>query len=58
MGPDLAAVPLEGVEPGHVVLATRAGERRRLLTAFRLAARSCLTAPSPTDRPSRENAFT
>ncbi|MFI1072698.1 hypothetical protein [Streptomyces puniciscabiei] len=47
MRPDLAAVPLAGVEPGHVVLATRAGERSRLLTAFRRAAQSCLTAPGP-----------
>ncbi|GHI74885.1 MULTISPECIES: LysR family transcriptional regulator [Streptomyces] len=42
---DLAAVPLEGVEPGHVVLATRAGDRGRLVTAFRQAARSRLTGP-------------
>jgi DNA-binding transcriptional LysR family regulator len=32
--PDLTMVPLEGVEPSHVVLATRAGDRNRLLAAF------------------------
>ncbi|MFC8898044.1 LysR family transcriptional regulator [Streptomyces cinereoruber] len=47
MRPDLAAVPLEGVEPGRVVLATRAGDRGRLLSAFRRAAQTCLTAPTP-----------
>lgn len=45
MRPDLAAVPSGGAEPGHVVLATRAGDRGRLVTAFRQAARSRLTAP-------------
>jgi DNA-binding transcriptional LysR family regulator len=33
--PDLTAIPLEGVEPSHVVLATRAGDRSRLVSAFR-----------------------
>ena len=33
--PDLTTVPLEGVEPSHVVLATRAGDRNRLVAAFR-----------------------
>lgn len=32
--PDLTTVPLEGVEPSHVVLATRAGDRSRLVAAF------------------------
>jgi DNA-binding transcriptional LysR family regulator len=41
--PDLTMVPLEGVEPSHVVLATRAGDRNRLVTAFRRAARDHLT---------------
>lgn len=41
--PDLTAIPLEGVEPSHVVLATRAGDRRRLVTAFRKAAQAHLT---------------
>jgi DNA-binding transcriptional LysR family regulator len=43
--PDLTAVPLVDVEPSHVVLATRAADRGRLLAAFRKAARTCLTAP-------------
>jgi len=33
--PDLTAIPLEGVEPSHVVLATRAGDRSRLVSAIR-----------------------
>jgi hypothetical protein len=33
--PDLAAVPVEGNEPCNVLFATRAGERGRLVTAFR-----------------------
>ena len=41
--PDLTTVPLEGVEPGHVVLATRAGDRNPLLTAFAKAAQAHLT---------------
>ncbi|MFF4271051.1 LysR substrate-binding domain-containing protein [Streptomyces sp. NPDC001536] len=41
--PDLTMVPLEGVEPSHVVLATRAEDRNRLVTAFRRAARDHLT---------------
>ncbi|MCQ4043757.1 LysR family transcriptional regulator [Streptantibioticus rubrisoli] len=46
MRPDLAAIPLQGVEPGHVVLATRAGDRGRLTAAFRHAAQTHLTGPS------------
>jgi len=45
--PDLTTVPLEGVEPSHVVLATRAGDRGRLLTAFRKCAAAHITAPVP-----------
>lgn len=45
--PDLTTVPLEGVEPSHVVLATRAGDRNRLLTAFRKCAEAHITAPPP-----------
>jgi DNA-binding transcriptional LysR family regulator len=41
--PDLTTIPLEGVEPSHVALATRAGDRGRLVTAFRKCARSHLT---------------
>jgi DNA-binding transcriptional LysR family regulator len=43
--PGLTTVPLEGVELAHVVLATRAGDTNRLLTAFREIARARLTAP-------------
>ncbi|MGH3250625.1 MAG: LysR family substrate-binding domain-containing protein, partial [Trebonia sp.] len=43
--PDLTTVPLEGVEPGHVVLATRAGDRDRLVAAFSRCARSHLAGP-------------
>ena len=43
--PDLTTIPVYGVEPGHVVLATRAGDRGRLVTAFRKSARECLTGP-------------
>jgi DNA-binding transcriptional LysR family regulator len=41
--PDLTTVPLEGVEPSHVVLATRAGDRSRLVAAFRKCAEAHLT---------------
>ncbi|HEX6451649.1 MAG TPA: LysR family transcriptional regulator [Trebonia sp.] len=41
--PDLTTVPLEDVEPSHVVLATRAGDRNRLVAAFREYAQACLT---------------
>lgn len=43
--PDLVTIPLEGVEPSHVVLATRAGERNRLVTDFARLAEELLTAP-------------
>jgi DNA-binding transcriptional LysR family regulator len=33
--PGIVAIPLDGVEPGHVVLATRADERGPLVEAFR-----------------------
>ncbi|MGN9780801.1 LysR substrate-binding domain-containing protein [Nonomuraea sp. ZG12] len=41
--PDLTTIPLEGVEPSQVVLATRAGDRDRLVTAFRKLAGAHLT---------------
>ncbi|MGH3168587.1 MAG: LysR family transcriptional regulator [Trebonia sp.] len=44
--PDLTVIPIAGIEPGHVVLATRAGDRGRLVTAFRKSARDCLTGPA------------
>lgn len=44
--PYLAAVPLRDVEPSHVVLAVRAGDRGRLVTAFGKLAHSLLSAPA------------
>jgi len=41
--PDLTTIPLHGVEASHVVLATRAGDRSRLVAAFRKAAQDSLT---------------
>ncbi|MCO6000234.1 LysR family transcriptional regulator [Actinoallomurus rhizosphaericola] len=45
--PDLTAIPLEGVDPAHVVLATRADDRSRLVAVFRDHARAHLTGPDP-----------
>jgi plasmid stabilization system protein ParE len=42
--PDVTVVRLHGVDPAHVVLATRAEERSRLVAAFRKAARALLRA--------------
>jgi DNA-binding transcriptional LysR family regulator len=39
---DLTMVPLEGVEPSHVVLATRAGDHSRLVAAFQKYAQAHL----------------
>jgi hypothetical protein len=47
--PDLTTIPLHGVELSHVVLATRADDRSRLVAAFRKSAQDCLTAPAPAD---------
>jgi DNA-binding transcriptional LysR family regulator len=44
--PDLTTVPLDGVEPSHVVLATRADDRSRLVAAFRRYAEAQLTGPT------------
>jgi DNA-binding transcriptional LysR family regulator len=44
--PDLTTIPLHGVEPSHVVLATRADDRSRLVAAFRRYAGDCLTGPA------------
>ncbi len=41
--PDLCTVPLRGVEPSQVVLATRAGDRNRLVLSFRTLAEAQLT---------------
>lgn len=40
--PDLTTVPIEGIEPCHVVLATRAADRNRLVATFRACARAHL----------------
>ncbi|MFF7985215.1 LysR family transcriptional regulator [Streptomyces sp. NPDC007901] len=45
--PDLTAVPLHGIEPSHVVLATRAGDNSRLLASLRRSVEALLTAPEP-----------
>jgi DNA-binding transcriptional LysR family regulator len=47
--PDLTTIPLHDVEPSHVVLATRTGDRRRLVAAFRKSAQALLTGPGPAD---------
>jgi DNA-binding transcriptional LysR family regulator len=44
--PDITTVPLQGVEPSHVVLATRAGDRSRLVSAFRKLAEAHLNGPA------------
>ena len=44
--PDLTTVPLDGVESSHVVLATRADDRSRLVAAFRKCAHAHLTGPN------------
>jgi hypothetical protein len=44
--PDLTTVGLSGIEPSHVVLATRTGDRNRLVETFRKYARQHLTGPS------------
>jgi DNA-binding transcriptional LysR family regulator len=43
--PDLTTIPLEGVEPSHVVVACRADDRSRLVAAFRKLAEAHITAP-------------
>lgn len=42
--PSLTTIPLHGIEPSQVVLATRTGDRNRLVTAFRKHAEALLTA--------------
>jgi DNA-binding transcriptional LysR family regulator len=44
--PDLTTIPLHGVAPAHVILATRAADRSRLVAAFRRSARECLAGPA------------
>jgi DNA-binding transcriptional LysR family regulator len=48
MRPDLTTIPLDGVEPCHVVLATRAADRSRLVAQFRRLAEAHLTRHVPT----------
>ena len=43
--PDITTVPLDDVDPGHIVVASRAGDRSRLVAAFRKLAVTHLTAP-------------
>src|SRR5215472_2510238 len=45
--PALTTVPLEGVDPVHVVLVTRANDRSRLVAAFRKCAQAHLAGSSP-----------
>ena len=47
--PDLTTVPLDGIEPGHVVLATRADDHNRLVAAFTKSARAHLTGQAHAD---------
>lgn len=46
--PDVVSVPLHGVDPVHVVLATRAGDTRRLTGMFRKCAEATLVGPERT----------
>jgi DNA-binding transcriptional LysR family regulator len=41
--PDVVAIPIEGIGPCQVVVATRTGERSRLVAAFLACARALLT---------------
>ncbi len=41
--PDLTTIPLDGLEPTHVVLAVRADDRSRLVAAFAKCAQALLT---------------
>ena len=45
--PDLTTISIDGIEPSHVVLATRADDRSRLVAAFRKSAQALLTGPGP-----------
>jgi DNA-binding transcriptional LysR family regulator len=53
--PDITAIPLEDVEPSRVVVASRAGDRSRLVAAFRKLAAAHLTAPDRTSGLSDRN---
>ncbi|MEU9831941.1 LysR substrate-binding domain-containing protein [Streptosporangium sp. NPDC048047] len=54
--PDITSIPLEGVEPSHVVLATWAGDRNRLVPAFRRSAKTLLTGSRAAPRASAASA--
>lgn len=41
--PDLTTIPLHGVEPSHIVMATRAADSSRLVAAFRMSAVTALS---------------
>jgi DNA-binding transcriptional LysR family regulator len=45
--PGLTTIPLHGVEPSHVVLATRSDDNSRLVAAFRESAQAHLTPRNP-----------
>ncbi len=53
MHPDLTTIALDDVDPAHVVLATRAGDRSRLVAAFRKCAQERLTGPVPAAEPAQ-----
>ena len=53
MHPDLTTIALDDVDPTHVVLATRADDRSRLVAAFRKYAQECLTGPAPATDPAQ-----
>jgi DNA-binding transcriptional LysR family regulator len=43
--PDITTVPLDGLDHGQIVLASRAGDRSRLVATFRKLAATLLTGP-------------
>ena len=51
--PDLTSIPLNGVDPAHVVLATRADDHNRLVAAFRKYAQAHLTGPDGPAEPAK-----
>jgi DNA-binding transcriptional LysR family regulator len=44
--PDLTTIPLHGIDPCHIALATRADDRSRLVAGFRKSAQEHLTRPA------------